>query len=233
MESDSGAAARRTDDPPALMVRLGDQVFRWYRDSEWVELLDPGDKMRLLATLETKFEGAIPFGWNSPERFVLFCRHFQHDAADARIADVNVASASEDREGAAPPLDPRQRFRVAERHTTGGEVRYVLTPIALYGRQPEIGDVLMPAVKAANWVETGPYGPPYFDVRIGTPLQWEWVGSMPEIVSIDLWPPAAGPEIEITFGTAKGAQPMPEQAMREQVKRCTNRSVLAIRQRGA
>lgn len=88
-----------TEERPWLGVRLGGQVFRWYRDAERVELLD-GD-MKLLAMLETDFEGAIPFGWHSPERFKLFCTHFQHEVADARIIDMEERSE----EQAPPPSE--------------------------------------------------------------------------------------------------------------------------------
>lgn len=58
------------------------------------------------------------------------------ESDQARGADSGAAAP-----GAAPSvLDPRQRFRVSIQ-----EGRFGLTPIARYGRQPRLGDVLMPA----------------------------------------------------------------------------------------
>lgn len=75
-------------------------------------------------------------------------------------------------------------------------------------------------------------GPPYTDVRVETPdISVYDLAQMPGLMSIDLHPPASGPEIELTFGTAEGAQPADEEFMRREVERATRRPVLAIRQR--
>lgn len=75
-------------------------------------------------------------------------------------------------------------------------------------------------------------GPPYTDVRVERPhMNWNWIDSMIGLVSIDLQPPASGPEIELTFGTSEGARPVSEELIRTEVERLTHRPVLAIRQR--
>ncbi len=78
-------------------------------------------------------------------------------------------------------------------------------------------------------------GPPYTDVRIEVPPMMTIydLRSMPGLMSVNLWPPASGPEIELTFGTAMGSDPVAEDHLRNEVERITERPVLAIRRRGA
>lgn len=49
------------------------------------------------------------------------------------------------------------------------------------------------------------YGAPYTDVRIERPRFWTWIEGLPGIIAIDMFPPASGPEIEVTFGTHERA----------------------------
>jgi hypothetical protein len=72
---------------------------------------------------------------------------------------------------------------------------------------------------------------PLTDIRIERPRDWHWVGSLPGLMAIDLYPPASGPEIELTFGTMEGAEAVSEQFLREEVERVTHSSVLASRRR--
>jgi hypothetical protein len=49
------------------------------------------------------------------------------------------------------------------------------------------------------------------------------------LLSLDLHPSAAGPEIELTFGTAEGAAPVTEEFLCEKLEAATGLSVLASR----
>jgi hypothetical protein len=72
---------------------------------------------------------------------------------------------------------------------------------------------------------------PYIDVRVERPHSWEWIGTLPGLVSIDLDPPASGPEIELTFGTAVGCSPAKEEDIVTEVEQATLCVVLASRRR--
>lgn len=77
-------------------------------------------------------------------------------------------------------------------------------------------------------------GAPYTDVRIARAyLSWDHIEALPGLALIDLHPPAAGPEVELTFGTAEGAEPASEEFIANEVERITRRPVLAVRRRGA
>lgn len=153
--------------------------------------------------------------------------------------------------GAAAPkpddaLDPRQRFEVevatwfadtetgeSRTPTGGGPATFRLKPVAMYGRQPDAGDVLMSARTQGLSVDC-PHGAPFWDVRIerGTlDLGFAAILAMPGLIGIDFYPPASGPEVELTFGTAEGAEAADEHTMRNEVARITGHPVLAIRQR--
>jgi hypothetical protein len=54
---------------------------------------------------------------------------------------------------------------------------------------------------------------------------------LPGLVRIDFDPPASGPEVELTFGTAPGADPADEDFLRREVERIGGYPVLAIRRR--
>lgn len=77
-------------------------------------------------------------------------------------------------------------------------------------------------------------GAPYWDVRIAVPdtrLDMLRIG-LPNVLSIDLRPPASGPEIELTIGTpAWVEEPDEEDVIRRDVERVTNSTVLAMRRR--
>lgn len=79
------------------------------------------------------------------------------------------------------------------------------------------------------------FGPPFFDVRVERWTCWRFLrwDPPPGLVRIDLDPPAAGPEAELTFGTASGVEPVDEDFLRAEVERITGQPVLAIRRRGA
>ena len=72
---------------------------------------------------------------------------------------------------------------------------------------------------------------PYTDVRIERPYDWRWIEALPGLVSIDFHPPASGPEIELVFGTAEGAEPADLDFIHAEVERVTGRPVLASRRR--
>lgn len=75
---------------------------------------------------------------------------------------------------------------------------------------------------------------PYTDVRIEVPdiSLYDLRQALPGVKNIDLYPPASGPEIELTFGTAEGCAPAEQGYIRTEVERITGRPVLAIRRRG-
>lgn len=72
-------------------------------------------------------------------------------------------------------------------------------------------------------------GAPYTDIRIEAVRSLAMVESLPGLVSIDLQPPASGPEIELTFGTAKNAIPIEVEFLEAEVERLVGRTVLASR----
>lgn len=73
---------------------------------------------------------------------------------------------------------------------------------------------------------------PFTDLRIERPYNWGWIETLPGLMSIDLHPPSSGPEIELTFGTAPGADhPATEDYLRQEVERLVGRPVLASRRR--
>src|SRR4051794_11959806 len=74
-------------------------------------------------------------------------------------------------------------------------------------------------------------GAPYTDIRIERRVSWQAIEALPGLVSIDLQPPASGPEIELTFGTAEGADPAEESFLCAEAERATGCSVLASRRR--
>lgn len=67
------------------------------------------------------------------------------------------------------------------------------------------------------------------DIRIVRPPRWEWIDALPTLVSIDLAPPASGPEIELTFAIEERLG----EWLRKEVERVTGHPVLAIRRRPA
>lgn len=79
------------------------------------------------------------------------------------------------------------------------------------------------------------FSPPYVDVRVPVveitlgELLREW----PEtLMSVNLHPPASGPEIELVFGTPEGAEPCTEEVIVAAVER-TGITVLASRKRSS
>lgn len=77
-------------------------------------------------------------------------------------------------------------------------------------------------------------GAPYTDVRIEVPdiSLYDLRPALPGLMTINLCPPAAGPEIELVFATGEGCGPVEEDFLRSEVERITRRPVLAIRRRG-
>ena len=75
-------------------------------------------------------------------------------------------------------------------------------------------------------------GSPYTDVRVETPSGWQWITALPGLLTINLHPPASGPEIELVFGTGVGVDAADEDYIKSEVERVLQRPVLAIRQRG-
>jgi hypothetical protein len=76
---------------------------------------------------------------------------------------------------------------------------------------------------------------PFTHVRIEPPHYTvaELRAALPGLVQIELHPPAAGPEIELVFGTETTAPTHPSEArFRAEVERVTGRSVLALAVRG-
>lgn len=71
-------------------------------------------------------------------------------------------------------------------------------------------------------------GAPYTDIRVDK-LALRHVCEMPGLVAIDLDPPASGPEIELTFGTAKNAEPVEIEFLEAEVERICGYDVLASR----
>jgi hypothetical protein len=67
--------------------------------------------------------------------------------------------------------------------------------------------------------------PPYYTVA-------ELRAALPTLLQIELHPPAAGPEVELVFGTETTAAPVNEEVFRGEVERITRRSVLALAVRG-
>jgi hypothetical protein len=65
-----------------------------------------------------------------------------------------------------------------------------------------------------------------FDVSV-----YDLPTALPGLVSIDFNPPSSGPEYELTFASAEGADAPTEDFIRQEVERVTLRTVLAIRQR--
>jgi hypothetical protein len=74
-------------------------------------------------------------------------------------------------------------------------------------------------------------GGPFHDLRVERPTEWRWIEALPGLVSIDLQPPASGLEIELTFGTAWGSDPVDETFLRKAVESHIGRPVLAYRRR--
>lgn len=78
------------------------------------------------------------------------------------------------------------------------------------------------------------FGPPYTDVRVEVleitvaELRREFPYTL---MAINLHPPAAGPEIQLTFGTPIGAEPCAEDVIRTTVERSLGCFVLASRTR--
>lgn len=72
-------------------------------------------------------------------------------------------------------------------------------------------------------------GAPYTDIRIEAVRSLAMIESLPGLVSIDLHPPASGPEIELTFGTAKNAIPIEVEFLEAEIERLVGRTVLASR----
>lgn len=73
---------------------------------------------------------------------------------------------------------------------------------------------------------------PFWDVRVEVPdISVYDFRQFPGLVAINLHPPASGPEVELVFDTAEGAEPVDEDFLREEVERYTRRSVLAMRRR--
>lgn len=72
---------------------------------------------------------------------------------------------------------------------------------------------------------------PYTDVRIERPRTLGLFDNLPGLVAIDLQPPASGPEIELTFGTAEGSEAADERFICLRVEKLTGREVLASRRR--
>lgn len=76
------------------------------------------------------------------------------------------------------------------------------------------------------------FGSPYTDVRIETPdISVYDLRGLPGLMSINMYPPASGPEVELVFGTAEGRGPVAEHFIRSEVERITRRPVLASRRR--
>lgn len=70
------------------------------------------------------------------------------------------------------------------------------------------------------------------DVRIEPPdISVYYLRQIPGLARIDLHPPAAGPEVELTFIMAEGAKPVDEDFIRSEVELLTRKTVLAIRTR--
>jgi hypothetical protein len=77
---------------------------------------------------------------------------------------------------------------------------------------------------------------PYTHVRIEPPhlTVAELRAAMPTLLQIELYPPAAGPEVELVFGTetTDAGRLANEHDFRAEVERITGRSVLALAVRG-
>jgi hypothetical protein len=73
---------------------------------------------------------------------------------------------------------------------------------------------------------------PFTVVRVERPYSWAWIDALPGLVSVDLRPPASGPEIELTFGTSPDAdRPAELGHIRLAVEEASGKSVLAIAHR--
>lgn len=77
------------------------------------------------------------------------------------------------------------------------------------------------------------FQPPYVDVRI-PPMEVtvaELRRDLPSLVSINMHPFAAGPEIELTFGSPAGGVPLTADAISEVIRNCGLGPVYAVRKR--
>ena len=72
--------------------------------------------------------------------------------------------------------------------------------------------------------------PKAIDIRIETPRTWEWIPQLPGLTSINLNPPASGPEIELTFEQADGVV-LDETFLKGRVEVAARSPVLASRSR--
>jgi len=73
-------------------------------------------------------------------------------------------------------------------------------------------------------------GAPYTDIRIDR-LALPYVLNLPGLYSIQLYPPASGPEIELTFATAHDCEPASQGDLENEVVRVCGYEPLAVRRR--
>jgi hypothetical protein len=71
---------------------------------------------------------------------------------------------------------------------------------------------------------------PYYDLRIALPDTLARLDNVEGLISINMEPPASGPEIELTIGTIDGVE-RTEEYVRRQVEIVTKSSILASRRR--
>jgi hypothetical protein len=71
---------------------------------------------------------------------------------------------------------------------------------------------------------------PYYDLRIALPDTLARLDNVEGLISINMEPPASGPEIELTIGTIDGVE-RTEDYVRRQVEIVTKSSILAFRRR--
>lgn len=75
-------------------------------------------------------------------------------------------------------------------------------------------------------------GAPFTDIRVELfDLSLLELYEVPGLIAIHLHPAAAGPEVELVFGTPEEDEPAEEEFLRDEVKRITGKTVLAYRRR--